>query len=110
VARVLCGTPSTCARSRWLGTNVIFSGEGALKVSITLTASRFSSVVFACRKAQLQLVFIERIAHKQICRLPAFLTSQYLQVCAQGPSKDDPRQHKEQLPALATFLHGEYYP
>ncbi len=60
VARVLCGMPSTRAQSRWLGTSVIFSGKGALKVSITLMALRFLSVVFACGKAGLQLVFIRQ--------------------------------------------------
>ncbi len=60
VARVLYGTPSTGAQSRWLGTSVIFSGKGALKVSITSTALRFSSIFFACGKTQLQLVFIRQ--------------------------------------------------
>ncbi len=54
LARVLCVMPSTRAQSCWLDTPVTFSREGALKVSITLAASCFSSVVFARVFLQLQ--------------------------------------------------------
>jgi hypothetical protein len=47
INKVLRGMPSTRAQSHWLGTPVTFSGKGALKVSITLMASCFLSVVLA---------------------------------------------------------------
>ena len=43
---VLVGTPMTRARSCMLDAPAVLSGDGALKVSITTTAPRFSCTVF----------------------------------------------------------------
>ena len=56
----VCGTPSTCARSYWLGTPRTLSGEGALNVSITLAAKRLLEVTFVCNFCT-QLCFIIRV-------------------------------------------------
>ena len=99
--RVLRGMPSNRAQSCWLGTPRTLSGEGALKVSITLAAKHLSEVTFAHNFWATRLRFISRAdcLHTNFCAACSFDKLILASLRTANKEVYDQQQDSEELPA-----------